>query len=193
MTRNPEGRPRRRPRVRNADERPPTLIQQVEAAAAPAREMAAARFALSVRNALEAAFRAWGREKSDLAKDLGVSVSAVCQVLDGDGNVRVSTIARYARALGYQASLRLDPVEDGAQALDLPVPANVQQSRTKPVWALHNLASANLDIQGVKVWTGNADWRPVLSTPTQIKRHGLYPIHTRAYKQPYASSGSAVS
>lgn len=102
-----------------------SLVEEAEANPADARELAAARLALSVEHALGKAFELSRLGRTELAQRLDVSLSAVSQVLDSDGNLRISTIGRYARALGYQASLRLDPVSDGVAPLDLPAPANV--------------------------------------------------------------------
>ena len=100
----------------------PTVIEQAELHPAAARELAAARLALNIGWALNAAVRARGWQAKRLAKELGIGDSAVSQVLNGDGNLRVATIGRYARALGYQPKIVLEPVEDGLVPITEPAP-----------------------------------------------------------------------
>jgi hypothetical protein len=120
-----------------------SLLAKAEADPRSARELAAARLALSVRHTLNRAFERSGLDRTGLARRMGLSLSAVCQVLDGDGNIRVATIGRYARALGYQASLRLDPVVSGAPPLDLQTPANVAAMAGHSVFGVVRLSSGN--------------------------------------------------
>lgn len=47
-------------------------------------------------------------DQKNLAEILGVSPGRVSQVLNGDGNIHVGTLAKYMRALGYR--VRLTPV-----------------------------------------------------------------------------------
>ena len=131
---------------RNAE---PSLVEAAEANPSAAREMAAARLALSVHNALLTALHRSKLDRTALADRLGLSLSAVCQVLDGDGNIRVSTIGRYARALGYQASLRLDPATPQSPALDLPAPANLATTPAQRVFSVHVTAG--------NVWAGETE------------------------------------
>lgn len=46
-----------------------------------------------------------GLLQSRLAQELGITEGRVSQVVNGDGNVRVSTLARFLRAAGYQLNL----------------------------------------------------------------------------------------
>lgn len=103
-------------------DRAPTVIEQAERHPAAARELAAARLAVNIGWALNAAVRARGWQAKRLAAELGVGESAVSQVLNGDGNLRVATIGRYARALGYQPKIFLEPVEDGLAPISEPAP-----------------------------------------------------------------------
>jgi transcriptional regulator with XRE-family HTH domain len=45
--------------------------------------------------------------QSDLARSLQVRRSAVNQVFNGDGNVRISTLAEYLNAMGYELDISL--------------------------------------------------------------------------------------
>ncbi|MFD3506768.1 helix-turn-helix domain-containing protein [Nocardia sp. NPDC058666] len=54
-----------------------------------------------------------GPKQKQIADLLKVSEGRVSQVLNGDGNVTVAALAKYARAYGYTLSLTLTPIEDG--------------------------------------------------------------------------------
>jgi transcriptional regulator with XRE-family HTH domain len=95
----------------------PTVIEEAERHPPAARELAAARLAANVGAVLNSALRHRGWPARRLAHELNVGESAVSQVLNSDGNLRVATIARYARALGFQAKIVLEPVEPGLMPL----------------------------------------------------------------------------
>lgn len=141
-----------------------TFIEEAEANPGDAQELAAARFALSVEQGLGEAFALAGMDRTTLARGLGVSPSAVSQVLDSDGNLRIATIGRYARALGYQASLRLDPVAADCPPLDLPAPANVgamRGSATLTVLTLESGRAWTAETEGVETTIGQMIFRTV--------------------------------
>ncbi len=89
----------------------PTLIEELEGSDAGAQEMAAARLAVEVVASLHRAIRESEIPQKRLGELLDLSPGAVSQVVNGDGNLRVVTIGRYFRALGYQARIFLEPVE----------------------------------------------------------------------------------
>lgn len=89
----------------------PTLIEVFEESPAGAQEMAAARFAVEVVSLLGRAIDETEISQSELASALEVTDSAISQVVNGDGNLRVATIGKYFRAMGYQPRLFLEPVE----------------------------------------------------------------------------------
>jgi len=81
-------------------------------------EEAAAELALEVAELLGHALDARPDvSQKDLAARLGVDPSRVSQVLNGDGNLRVATVAKYLRALGYVVRLRPQSVEGEAPSL----------------------------------------------------------------------------
>lgn len=96
-----------------------SVLERFSAFPRGAQEMSAARLARDVIAAVDRAFRARGKTQRALAADLGVTEGAVSQVLKGDGNLRIATLARYLRALGYEAKLSLEPVESDAPAISL--------------------------------------------------------------------------
>ncbi|MFI1097542.1 helix-turn-helix domain-containing protein [Streptomyces sp. NPDC020917] len=79
-----------------------------------AQELSAARLAQSVVASLHRAISASGKTAREVAGLLGVTEGAVSQVMSGDGNIRVSTIGRYLRAMGYEARIEIVPVEESA-------------------------------------------------------------------------------
>lgn len=52
--------------------------------------------------------------KADLARKLGVSRAHITQMLSGGRNVTLNTLADAAWALGQRASVRMEPLRDGA-------------------------------------------------------------------------------
>jgi transcriptional regulator with XRE-family HTH domain len=61
---------------------------------------------------LQESLRESGKNQSDLAEELGLSRSAVSQVLLGDGNLRVATLAEYLFALGRKVHLDSYPLNE---------------------------------------------------------------------------------
>lgn len=47
--------------------------------------------------------------KQDVAERMGVSPSRISQLLTGDGNLRMATLARFAEACGYDLTLTATP------------------------------------------------------------------------------------
>jgi hypothetical protein len=85
-----------------------SLYDRVNAMPRGGRALAAARLRRTVILALHKALRASGLEsQSQLAKRLHVRRSAVNQVLRGDGNVRIDTLAEYLYEMGFEVSLAI--------------------------------------------------------------------------------------
>lgn len=57
------------------------------------------------------AFAEGGRTQKELAELLGVSEGRVSQILNGDGNLRVATLARYLSALGFSLRMEADSTD----------------------------------------------------------------------------------
>lgn len=130
-----------------------TAAQALLAFPRGAQELSAARLARDVASSLSRAAAARPRKQKDLARELGVSEGAVSQVLNGDGNVRVATLARYLRAMGYEARLQLAPVEPGMPELAAPARRGRRGPSTQPVQLGTLAASADttwtvLDAEG---------------------------------------------
>lgn len=79
--------------------------------------LAAARLRREVLVALHQAFAASGlHTKSEIARRLNIRKSAVSQVFRGDGNLRITTLAEYLYALGFELQIGLVEVGEPRQA-----------------------------------------------------------------------------
>lgn len=89
------------------------------------RRLAAARLRYEVLGVLHKALDVSGLMQKDLARILGVRKSAVNQVLRGDGNLRINTLAEYLHACGYELTLGLAEAGEPRRAAqeDRPVTA----------------------------------------------------------------------
>jgi transcriptional regulator with XRE-family HTH domain len=97
-------------------------------------ERSAARLAV---NAVAVMNRA--RETADvsqrvLAERLGVGESRVSQILHGDGNVRMATLARVLRALGYQVRLDVQPVDQDTPVIPRREPRRTRRAASRVSW-----------------------------------------------------------
>ena len=70
-----------------------------------------------------------GLSQNELAARMGVSPGRISQILNGDGNVRASTLARVLRAAGYEARLEAVPAEEGVEPLPRRKPRRRGSSR----------------------------------------------------------------
>lgn len=91
-----------------------TVYDEFTAFPRGAQELSAATLARDVSASLAQAFGRCKHSQKELAELLGLTEGAVSQVLNGDGNVRIATFGRYLRAMGYEARITLEPVEEGA-------------------------------------------------------------------------------
>jgi DNA-binding phage protein len=96
-----------------------SLYEEVAAGPTGARDLAAARAALRAAQLLQLAKQRSGLTSRMLADRLGVGESRVSQVLNGDGNLHIATVARFLHAMGYELELSATAVTDGAP-LQLP-------------------------------------------------------------------------
>ncbi len=85
-----------------------TLYDRVASKPGGEAALAAARLRREVLVALHHAFAASGLEtQTEIARRLNVRKSAVSQVLRGDGNLRITTLAEYLFALGFELDINL--------------------------------------------------------------------------------------
>ena len=76
-----------------------TIIESMHGGTAA---LAPARLRRNVLHALDEGMEASGISQAELARRLGRSRSAVSQVLTGDGNLRIETLAEYLQAMGCE-------------------------------------------------------------------------------------------
>jgi len=114
-------RPIRPKRVKDVSEQAPheeSLLNRMEADPRASLELAAATLTARLQTLLSAAVHARGdRNQRYLADRLRVSEGRVSQVLSGEDNLRVTTVARYLRALGYELEVSAKAVEEDAPVL----------------------------------------------------------------------------
>lgn len=89
-----------------------SLYDQLAATDEGARALAAARLRYEALAQIHEALSEASLTQAELARKLDIRRSAVNQVVNGDGNMRVSTLAEYLHALGYE--LKLGRVEAGS-------------------------------------------------------------------------------
>lgn len=103
-------------------QRPTTLVEQMDDEPQHNLELAAARAEVRVIHLLQRAFEGSELSQKDLAQRVGVTEGRVSQVLNSEGNLRVTTIARYLRALGYRFEMNAEPQDPGSKSLRKRVP-----------------------------------------------------------------------
>ena len=92
-----------------------TLRELLEQTDRGAERLAVARLKRDVLLQLDDALADAGITQAELGKRLGKSRSAVNQVLSGDGNVRIETLAQYLHAMGKEVVLTQRPTRGGAE------------------------------------------------------------------------------
>lgn len=96
-------------------EKKPSLIEQRRSTPEGRLGLAAAKLAMEASRLLAEAFTA--RKdigQKAIAETVGVTEGRVSQVLHGDGNLHIATLARYMAALGYELELTAKPVDQDA-------------------------------------------------------------------------------
>ena len=88
-----------------------TVFDDLGASPLGARELAASQLTNDALVLLQTALSSTGVTQKQLAEILGIGESRVSQVVNGDGNLKLTTFARYMRALGYAVTVNVTPVE----------------------------------------------------------------------------------
>ncbi|SNT63886.1 hypothetical protein SAMN05421812_11614 [Asanoa hainanensis] len=102
-----------------SDDRSPSFYEERAATAQGRLGLAAAAAAASVSRLLHAAKVSSGLTSKDIAGELAVTEGRVSQVLSGDGNLHIATVARFVRAMGYELRIGAVPVEGDRPPLDV--------------------------------------------------------------------------
>lgn len=82
-----------------------SLYEKYAAMAEGARELAAAELADQVLDLINLAFHRSGKTNQELADALGVTKGRASQILNGDGNLRIASIAKVLDCLGFEAKI----------------------------------------------------------------------------------------
>lgn len=111
-------------------------------------DAAAAEAAVESVALINEAIVASGLLQSQLARELGITEGRVSQVVNGDGNVRVSTLARFLRASGFELNISASPVNEAAS----PSEGDDVDAIHGPVYVAHKIVTcANED----GLWTSD--------------------------------------
>jgi len=114
-----------------AIEGPRTLVEREESDPSRNLELAAAEAQVRVAHLLRGALDRSRLSQKELAERVGVTEGRVSQVLNSDGNLRITTIARFLRALGYSFELAGKAADSEVQPLERPGPR--RRKRTEEV------------------------------------------------------------
>lgn len=102
------------------------LLELEEATPEGQREVAVARVTLRAAQLLSRAQRVSGVSRKELAARLSLTEGRVSQVLNGDGNVRLSTLVRFLSGMGYRTVLDAVPLDPSTPTLERPRPPRVR-------------------------------------------------------------------
>lgn len=156
-----------------------SLYERIAQRGEGARFLAAARLRREVLKILHRALAAAEINQVELAARLGVRKSAVNQVLNGDGNVRITTLAEYLHACGHEATLALVPAGQPRQEVLARREAVAIARRTYPSAETHAsvlgvFVTETSHGTSARAWTAN----PHLTGTTWS--HGTFPgVYTR--------------
>jgi transcriptional regulator with XRE-family HTH domain len=134
-----------------------SLYDRIAAKPRGGAALAAARLRRETLVALHEAFEASGlASQSALARRLNLRRSAVNQVLRGDGNLRINTLAEYLYALGFELNITM--VQAGE-----PRQAELEGRYSRPAFAMWNTTSAAIFViaysqSDVTVQTSRQEW-----------------------------------
>lgn len=99
-----------------------TEVDVLQADPKASGNLAAARLADLVAALMEAVEDACPARQKDIAEAMGVTPGRVSQLMAGDGNVRIATLARFLDGCGYELSLTATPKSGEGLPITLPRP-----------------------------------------------------------------------
>lgn len=139
--------------------------------------MAAARLAISASRMLAAAFSARSDiDQKALAHLIGVTEGRVSQVLHGDGNVHVATLARYMTALGYEVELTAKGIDAHVPPISAPTPRRsrrVPRDRRPIVfrYQMDTLRDSGVGTETIELTAGPGETPPVVLNCAVLVSH----------------------
>ena len=150
-------------------DRPRTMIEEAEADPTLSLEMAAARGAIEGSALIARVFDGARITQHELAQLAQVSDGRVSQVLAGEENLRLSTVARYLHAMGYRLALTAINQQNGT-VVDTRrrVPARrgqVDGTTERYAWIEHGPLFATREFFASDDWATEAD---VLHVPAVV-------------------------
>jgi transcriptional regulator with XRE-family HTH domain len=129
-----------------------SLYDRLSSTKKGARALSAARLRYQALKVLHRALVEADITQAELAKRLNIRKSAVNQVLRGDGNMRLSTLAEYLHELGYELAIQAQPVGTQRQeALTEMGQQRMHRATLRPV--THDPSAEPRDFDQL-------DWRP---------------------------------
>lgn len=93
-------------------------VDRIMAERSSALHLAAARLAGSVGALMERAVARSGRLAREVADEMMVSEGRISQLLSADGNIKVSTLARFMDACGYEVVITAVPKDSSVPSLE---------------------------------------------------------------------------
>ncbi|MEU0115519.1 helix-turn-helix transcriptional regulator [Streptomyces bobili] len=154
-----------------------------------AQLLAATRLRREALRILHRALEASGLTQSQLAERLHVRKSAVSQVFRGDGNLRVTTMANYLSAMGYELDIRLVKAGEPRKAV---LEGREMVAALKQDW----VESRPSDPSGETAYSDDASRRyvPITSAPLQARfmSNHLTTMMVEMQMAPTHSSGGAL-
>jgi transcriptional regulator with XRE-family HTH domain len=130
-------------------------------------EMAAASLTNDAVALLQQATTSSMTPQRELAERLGVTESRVSQVLSGDGNIRLTTFARYLAGLGFRAEMKLVPLDE---------PLKKRNRRSKPDRTEKSTPARRVQIWQHRVVTENGSF-PALVVAEGVEGFA-HPLHS---------------
>ncbi|WP_432978622.1 hypothetical protein [Dactylosporangium sp. CA-233914] len=94
-----------------------SLVDEVDSTRKGAQGMAAARLAIQIVRLLVTAKSQSRLTNRDLADELDVTEGRVSQVLNGDGNIHIGTLARFMHAMGYALEIVAMPLRSDREPI----------------------------------------------------------------------------
>jgi transcriptional regulator with XRE-family HTH domain len=97
-----------------------TELNELRATERGSAELAAAKAALNASSLMRAVENECPKMSKDLADALGVTRGRVSQILNGDGNVKIATLARVLDACGFELSFVAKPKGGEGRTIEFP-------------------------------------------------------------------------
>jgi transcriptional regulator with XRE-family HTH domain len=161
----------------------PSLYEERAATSEGKLGLAAAGLASKVMSVLWAAKEQSGMTSRQLADFLKITEGRVSQVLHGDGNVHIATLARFLRAMGFRLEVRIVPADSDPVARRRPRRRSASSETAASRFDIYEQMFLTSDgVQRVRMWIPSNDLlgsvpegRPVLTG------HSMATIHRRPY------------